>query len=207
MSITLIRVPVAEVHPSLNVRGRVGDVDELALSLKVLGLQKPLIVFPRAGGGYELLDGHRRHAAAVKAGLAEVDVIVRDDPGEAGRIQSQLAMATHAKGFDPMAEARGLHTLMFKHNLTRDQISRTVGRTPAWVRDRIALVHLTDAEQRRVASGDLSIALALHQLAARRAERDGTPAPRTPASLAASAAVRVHGRCRGCGQHCPGGSA
>lgn len=143
----LLTVPTKQVHPSLNARGHLGEVDELALSLKVLGLQKPLIVFPRPGGGYDLLDGHRRHAAALKAGLPTVEVVVRADPGEAGRLQAQLAMETHSKAFDPMAEARALHTLMFTHGLSREQISRTVGRTPAWVRDRIALVHLKPAEQ------------------------------------------------------------
>lgn len=29
---------------------------------------------------------------------------MRDDPGEAGRLQAQLAMETHAKGFDPGEE-------------------------------------------------------------------------------------------------------
>lgn len=206
MTIQLIRVRTADVHPSLNARGRIGDVDELALSLKVLGLQKPLIVMPRAAGGYELLDGHRRHAAAVKAGLREVDAIVRNDPGEAGRLQAQLAMATHAKGFDPMAEARALHTLMFTHNLTREQISRTVGRTPAWVRDRISLVHLTASEQARVAEGSLSIAMALHTLAVRRAERDGAAPPKAPWVDANNVARSREAatKCRGCRTHCPG---
>lgn len=197
-------VAVADVHPSLNARGWIGEVDELALSLKVLGLQKPLIVFPRPGGGYDLLDGHRRHAAAVKAGLGQVDVIVRADPGVIGRLQAQLAMHTHAKSFDPMAEARALHALMFKHGLSREQISRTVGRTPAWVRDRISLVHLKPGEQRRVESGELSLTMALHTLAVRRAERDGTPMPRSPYDTNPERKDRRSApeRCRGCPQHC-----
>lgn len=176
----LQRVPVEEIRPSLNARGHVGDVDELALSLKVLGLQKPLIVVPNPAGGYDILDGHRRHAAACKAGLAELEVIVRTDPGEAGRLQAQLAMQTHAKGFDPMAEARALHKLMFTHKLSREQISRTVGRTPAWVRDRIALVHLQPQEQTQVQAGRLSITEAMFRLQQRRAERNGEPPPKPP---------------------------
>jgi ParB family chromosome partitioning protein len=204
VSALLLRVPTTDVHPSLNARGQLGDVAELALSLKVIGQQKPLIVMPRAAGGYELLDGHRRHAAALKAGLPEVDVVVRSDPGEAGRLQAQLAMHTHAKHFDPIAEARALHRLMFDHNLTREQISRAVGRTPAWVRDRIALVHLTAAEQGRVASGMLSIGEALHLLATRRAEREGRPAPRPAAGGNAARPRPVAASCRCCPTHCPG---
>jgi ParB family chromosome partitioning protein len=173
-------VAIHDIHPSLNARGKVGDVAELALSLRVLGLMKPLLVMPRAAGGFEILDGHRRHAAAVKAGIARVEVVIRSDLGEAERLQAQLAMETHAKGFDPMAEARALHTLMFNHNLSREQISRTVGRTPGWVRDRVALVHLTAAEQSQVSAGKLSLAHALFTLSQRRAERDGQPAPKPP---------------------------
>jgi len=199
----LLTVPTADVHPSLNMRGRIGDVDELALSLKVLGQQKPLLVYPRPGGGYDLLDGHRRHAAAVKAGLAQVEVVVRDDPGEAGRIKAQLAMATHAKGFDPIAEARALYRLMFQHGMSREQISRSVGRTPAWVRDRIALVYLTEAEQRRVASGDLTVGEALHLLAVRRAERDGRSPPKRPPPSRPASTRRESTGCYRCPQHCP----
>jgi ParB/RepB/Spo0J family partition protein len=176
-------LPLSQIRPSLNARGRVGDVDELALSLKVLGLQKPLIVIPRGDGdGFDILDGHRRHAAAVKAGLREVEAIVRAELGEAGRIQAQLAMETHAKQFDPMSEARALHALMFKHNLSREQISRAVGRPPAWVRDRIALAHLTASEQSQLQDGKLSVTEGLHRLKVRRAEREGGPAPKPPAA-------------------------
>lgn len=172
----LISVPLEQVVPGLNVRGRVGDVDELALSMRVLGLQKPILVVRADGDRFTVLDGHRRLAAAQKACLPTIDVIVRSDAGEALRIQQQLAMGAHAKAFDPMAEARGLHRLMFEHKLTREQISRAVGKTPAWVRDRVSLVHLKPAEQEAVAAGRMPLGEALGILRHRRAERDGTAA-------------------------------
>ena len=54
-------------HPD-NPRKDVGDVTELAKSIKVNGIMQNLTVVP-AAEGYKALIGHRRLAAAKKAGL------------------------------------------------------------------------------------------------------------------------------------------
>ena len=46
-------------------------------SVKQYGILVPAIVRERAEGGYELISGHRRHHAAVLAGLEEMPVIVK----------------------------------------------------------------------------------------------------------------------------------
>jgi ParB family chromosome partitioning protein len=183
------------VVPGHNARGDLGDLRDLAQSLSHLGQQKPLIVHQLHDGRYELLDGHRRHAAAQIAGLPAVDVILRRDRGPAMRLQQQLALHTHARAFNPMAEARACHTLMFEHSMTRQQIAAQVGRSPLWVRNRISLVHLTEDEQDRVARGELSIDFALTTLAARRAGYSN-PSRRKAGTKAAT------GEARRSGKHC-----
>lgn len=168
----LLRLPVDQIVSGPNARGDLGDLADLASSLRHLGQQKPVIVSQLPDGRYQLLDGHRRHAAAELAGLPTLDAILRRDRGPALRLQQQIAMHTHARAFDPMAEARACHSLMFEHNMSREQIAATVGRSPIWVRNRIALTRLTPAEQKQVATGGLSIDRALNLLSARRGDQD-----------------------------------
>lgn len=153
---TLVRVPVATLRPGPNVRPVLTDLDELALSLKTLGLLKPLMVC-EDGEYLQIIDGHRRHAAAKRAGLTHVDVIVRPVPPAQVRLAVQVALASHSVALDPITEARTIRELMFEHKLTREQIAASLGRSPAWVRDRSALLRLAPTEQQEVARGRMTL--------------------------------------------------
>jgi ParB family chromosome partitioning protein len=186
---SLLRIPLHLLDPGPNVRANLAGIDELATSISRLGMQKPLLVIDTGNGRYRILDGHRRHAAARRLRLDHVDAILRREAPDVVRIQQQLAIQAQTEGFDPIAEATALNTLMWTHKLSREEIAAAIGRSPAWVRDRISLVHLTDDEKRAVAAGRMPIAQALSVLASRRAERDGRP---TPADRPRTVQVRQH---------------
>lgn len=192
----LVRIPLERVVPGPNARGNLGDVAELAMSIKALGMQKPLLVCDLGDGQYQILDGHRRYAAARMLRLPHVDAVLRRDAGEAMRIQRQLAMHAQAKEFDPIAEARALRTLMFEYNLSREVLARTVGKSPSWVRDRIALLQLDVAEQESVRQGRMSIASAQATVNMRRAQRDGRQPGRQVGQEPAQPQPRQH--CKTC---------
>lgn len=176
----VLRIPVDLVDPGPNVRASVGDVTELATSMRAIGQQIPVVVVASDGGRWRLIDGHRRHAAARQAGLPYLDAIVRRSSDDARRVVAQLAIQGNVRLLDPMAEARALHSLMWDHGLTREQIAAYVGRSPAWVRDRISLVYLSGDEAAAVESGQMTVAEALLRLRTRRAGRAGEPdAPAT----------------------------
>jgi ParB-like chromosome segregation protein Spo0J len=162
---SLLRIPLHLLDPGPNVRANLAGIDELATSISRLGMQKPLLVIDTGNGRYRILDGHRRHAAARRLRLDHVDAILRREAPDVVRIQQQLAIQAQTEGF------------------------AAIGRSPAWVRDRISLVHLTDDEKRAVAAGRMPIAQALSVLASRRAERDGRP---TPADRPRTVQVRQH---------------
>jgi ParB family transcriptional regulator, chromosome partitioning protein len=179
----LMKIPIGWVEPGPNVRGGdVGDVAELAVSIKATGQQEPIIVCQLDERRLQVIEGHRRRKAILLAGLSHVDAVLRRQPSERDRIIRQLAMHTHAKPFEPMAEARAVHVLFWTHKLSRDEIARRLGRGPTWVRDRLALLNLTDREQSAVANRELPLRDAMGAIRQRRAERDGHPAPRPPAS-------------------------
>lgn len=192
----VLRIPTAQVHAGPNARGDVGDVTELAASLKTLGQQIPVIVQQVAEFEYRLVDGHRRRAAAVKARMPFLDSIVLapGDPAGPRLLLRQLAMQAGARRFNPIAEAMALHTLMFEHRMTREQIAAQVGRSPGWVRDRVALVHLEPNERADVERGRMSVAEATLRLKNRREMRDGRPASGAGAAHPSAKSTRAPAR-------------
>ena len=54
------------------------DMQKLVDSIKENGVLMPAIVRPRPEGGYEMISGHRRMYASVKANLKELPVLIRD---------------------------------------------------------------------------------------------------------------------------------
>ena len=75
MSTTLIDLDPGRIEANpANPRQHVGNVDELADSIRSLGILEPLIVAPSDLdlGIYVLIAGHRRLTAARQAGLTTV---------------------------------------------------------------------------------------------------------------------------------------
>ena len=77
----VMMLPVSELHDFPGHPFQVRDDEEmekLAESIIQHGVLMPGIVRPRAAGGYEIVAGHRRKFASMKAGIREMPVIVRD---------------------------------------------------------------------------------------------------------------------------------
>lgn len=77
----VMMLPVSELHDFPGHPFRVRDDEEmekLAESITQHGILMPDLVRPRAAGGYEIVAGHRRKFASMKAGMREMPVIVRD---------------------------------------------------------------------------------------------------------------------------------
>lgn len=86
--IKLINTSLIDPHPD-NPRKNIGDVSDLAASVKANGLLSPLSVVPN-GKRYRVIAGHRRLAACKQAGTGAVPCFVLDlDP-----LQQLEAMVT-----------------------------------------------------------------------------------------------------------------
>ncbi|OUP26553.1 ParB/RepB/Spo0J family partition protein [Faecalibacterium sp. An192] len=94
------QVPVAELHPFKDHPFKVLDDEAMlktAESMAQFGVLMPLIVRPRAEGGYEIISGHRRQHAARLAGMKTLPVIVRqldDDQAILQMVESNLQRET-----------------------------------------------------------------------------------------------------------------
>lgn len=72
------QIPLAEIEENENNSYAQNDIDELAESIKVIGLQQPLVVRRKTEGGYLLLAGHRRRNALALLDRKTAPCIVLD---------------------------------------------------------------------------------------------------------------------------------
>lgn len=86
--IKLINTSLIDPHPD-NPRKNIGDVNDLAASIKTNGLLTPLSVVPN-GERYRVIAGHRRLAACKQAGIGAVPCFVLG----LGPLQQLEAMVT-----------------------------------------------------------------------------------------------------------------
>ena len=86
-TIEITQLDVGKLTPSPhNPRRELGaaDLAELAESIKQLGVLEPILA-RKSGKGFEILAGHRRHAAAKLAKLPTIPTIL---PAQSGRLRA-----------------------------------------------------------------------------------------------------------------------
>jgi ParB/RepB/Spo0J family partition protein len=156
-------IAVGLLRPSpTNPRRQLGDLTELAASLKAMGQLQPIVVRPHPGepGAYEIVCGHRRAAAASIAGLAEVLVVIRAlDDRET--LEAQIAENSQRADVHPMEEAAALHRLHQEHRVDVEELAARLGRSPFYVYQRLRLMKLTAEATQAFERGRLSLSVAL----------------------------------------------
>lgn len=165
VSTELLQVPPAKIvwHPN-NPRRDVGDVTELADSMRSVGVMEPLVVAPSgvAKTPWLLIAGHRRHAAAKTAGLKTVPVVTRPDLDTPARqLEAMLVENLHRADLSPVEEADAYQLLLDFPRYTPAKVAKAVGRSLATVRERLKLGKVPEGARARVHDGTLSITDAL----------------------------------------------
>lgn len=125
-------IPVDAIVPNpANPRLDVGDVSELAESIKAQGIRQNLLVTPTGDGRYMLVIGHRRLAAAKQAGLASVPCAVA---ALSEREQREIMLVENSQRRDLtlLEEANGVQGLLDLGESQAD-IARKTGRSVKYV--------------------------------------------------------------------------
>ena len=108
-----VTVRISEVEPNRKQPRKTFDdekLEELAESIKTFGLLQPILVQKR-DGYYEIIAGERRWRAALKAGLKEVPVIIRDYT-EKEILELSLIENIQRENLNPIEEAQAYKRLM-----------------------------------------------------------------------------------------------
>jgi len=130
-------------------------INELAASVREKGIIQPLIV-RRSGRGYELIAGERRLRAAVKAGLKELPVVVREASDDEA-LQLALIENIQREDLNPIEEASAYKRLQEEMNLSQEEIAQKVGKSRPTVANSMRLLSLPKEVQREIARGKLPV--------------------------------------------------
>jgi len=128
-------------------------IEELASSVRNQGIIQPLVV-RRKGDHYELIAGERRWRAAMKAGLREVPVVVRD-ASDNEVLQLALIENLQREDLNPMEEASAYRRLQEEFQWSQEEMADRVGKSRPAVANAIRLLSLPAEIQQEVASGNL----------------------------------------------------
>ncbi len=171
----LASIPLEMLCTGVNRRMTIDptSVRELARSMARLGQLLPIVVEQVGLEQYRVLEGHRRLKAAPLADMDRLLAVIRRPVEGADRDLTQLAIHAQFRAFEPIAEAHALAFAIFSEGMSREEVADAVGKTPAWVAARLALLNLTPDEQRAVETRQMPLAAAAQLARQRRAARDG----------------------------------
>ncbi len=158
---TAAEVAIALIDPSpANPRSSLGDLEELAASIRELGVLQPVMVRP-TGDRYALVYGHRRLAAATLAGDTTIPVLFAAGADDEALDQAQrLVENLHREDLSALDEARAYQQLLSLGGAAKTsqrQLAKRVSRSQAYVSKRLALLRLPDDVQAAIEEGSISV--------------------------------------------------
>ncbi|MCC6687101.1 MAG: ParB/RepB/Spo0J family partition protein [Fimbriimonadaceae bacterium] len=118
-------------------------LDELAESIRAVGLLQPIVVRPIAEHKYEIIAGERRYRAAQRAGLTSVPISVRS-ASDASVLQLALIENVQREDISPVECALAYRQLVDEFNLTQEQVAQRVGKSRVAVSNTLRLLKLPD---------------------------------------------------------------
>lgn len=143
-----------------NVRTDYTDMEELAASIRGVGIIEPLIATPVRNEAGEKTDkvtlvaGYRRYFAAKKMGLKNVPVRIMTINGPE---QDVIAMIEnlHRVDMNPMDRAVGLHNIMVEQQLDQKGVASLIGLSEGYISQHLGLLKLPAKAQTAIRNGKL----------------------------------------------------
>ena len=153
----LQQMKISDLSPGRGQPRRHFDKEELksmAESIRQQGIIQPVIVRPRAGGGYEIVAGERRWRAAQMAGLSAVPVAVRNLNDRQAMLFA-LAENIQRADLQPIEQAHGIQRLLDELAMTHEQAATALGMSRPGVSNLLRLLQLSPPVLKLLEKGDL----------------------------------------------------
>ena len=130
-------------------------LEELAASVREVGLLQPVVVRRVMPGHYELIMGERRWRACQRAGLEHIPAIIREAPDD-DLLRDALIENLHREQLNALEEAAAYQQLLDDFGATHEELARRIGRSRPHISNTLRLLNLPPVVQKRVAAGVLS---------------------------------------------------
>ena len=143
-SSAISEIDVDRITPNPDQPRRTFDettLNELAASIRELGVVQPLTLRMGDGGNYQIIAGERRWRAAQKAGLASVPAYVRT-VSDSEMTEMALIENIQREDLNAIEVALGFKKLIDIYNLTQERLSERLGKNRATIANHLRLLRL-----------------------------------------------------------------
>lgn len=130
-------------------------LNELAASIKEVGVMQPPVVRDLGNSRYELIMGERRLRAAKIAGLKTIPVILRAS-SDNEMLREALLENIHRSQLNPLEEGAAYQNLLNDFGYTHEELAIKVGKSRPVITNTLRLVNLPPSVQRKIAAGIIS---------------------------------------------------
>ncbi len=157
-SADILRIPIGMVQPNPFQPRLSFDqtaLEELAESIKVLGLIQPITVRRLDEGRFQIISGERRFKACSMAGMTTIPAYVRDADDQ-GMLEMAIVENVQRENLDPIELALSYRRLIDECSLTQDEMADRVGKKRATVANILRLLKLPAKVQHDIKVGLLS---------------------------------------------------
>lgn len=155
----IMRIPMDMIEPNpFQPRMSFGQdaLEELAESIRTLGLIQPITVRRKTDGRYQIISGERRFRACQMAGMDMIPAYIRDT-NDQGMLEMAIVENIQREDLDPIEVAMSYQRLIEECSLTQEQMAVRVGKKRASVTNFLRLLKLPAKIQHDLKVGLLSV--------------------------------------------------
>ena len=155
----ILRIPVDMIEPNPYQPRMNFDqeaLEELADSIRTLGLIQPITVRRTSENRYQIISGERRFRACRQAGMDMIPAYIRDT-NDQGMLEMAIVENIQRENLDPIEVAMSYQRLIEECNLTQEQMAVRVGKKRASVTNYLRLLKLPAKIQHDLKVGLLSV--------------------------------------------------
>jgi len=132
------------------------NLQELARSIKSLGIIQPITVRKKDSTDYEIVSGERRYRAAKIAGLAKLPAYIRE-ANDQELLEMALVENIQREDLDPIEIGMSYQRLLEEIGLTQEKLSERVGKKRSTISNYVRLLKLDPIIQSGMRDGFLSM--------------------------------------------------
>ena len=155
----ILRIPVDMIEPN-PFQPRMSfdqeSLEELADSIRTLGLIQPITVRRKTDGRYQIISGERRFRACQLTGMDMIPAYIRDTTDQ-GMLEMAIVENIQRENLDPIEVALSYQRLIEECNLTQEQMAVRVGKRRTSVTNHLRLLKLPAKIQHDLKVGLLSV--------------------------------------------------
>lgn len=153
----IVEMKINDIEPNVNQPRKVFDdekIEDLAASIAEHGVLQPIIV-TKKDDYYQIIAGERRWRASKKAGLKTIPAIVRDYDEKKIR-EVSLIENIQRQDLNAVETAKAIRELMEEHNLTQEELSKTLGKSRSSIANTLRILNLDERVQEMVQEGKIT---------------------------------------------------